>query len=58
MRISLTEPTAPRYISINQETNQVHLMVPVFGGQEISTDNPFKATVALRDFFDGSALRE
>ena len=58
MRIPLTEPTAPRYISIKQETNQVHLMVPVVGGQEISTDNTCKATVALRDFFDGGALRE
>jgi hypothetical protein len=58
MRIALTEPTAPRYITINQKTNQVHLMVPVVGGQEISTDNTCKATVALRDFFDGAALRE
>ena len=58
MRIPLTEPTAPRYITINHETNQVHLMVPVVGGQEISTDNTCKATVALREFFDGGALRE
>jgi hypothetical protein len=33
-------------------------MVPVVGGQEISTDNTCKATVALREFFDGGALRE
>ena len=58
MRIPLTEPTAPRYITINHETNQVHLMVPVVGGQEISTDNTCKATVALSNFFDGGALRE
>ena len=58
MHIPLTEPTAPRYITINQETNQVHLMVPVVSGQEISTDNTCKATVALREFFDGGALRE
>jgi hypothetical protein len=32
-------------------------MVPVVGGQEISTDNTCKATVALREFFDGGALR-
>lgn len=50
------EPLSPRYIHINPETNQVHLLVPVVGGQEISTDNTCKATVALRDFFDGSAL--
>ena len=58
MRIQLTEPTAPRYITINEKTNQVHLMVPVVGGQEISTDNTCKATVALREFFDGGARRE
>ena len=58
MHIRLTEPIAPRYITINQETNQVHLMVPVVSGQEISTDNTCKATVALREFFDGGALRE
>ena len=58
MRIPLTEPTEPRYITIKQETNQVHLIVPIVGGQEISTDNTCKATVALRDFFDGGALLE
>ena len=58
MHIPLTEPTAPRYITINQETNQVHLMVPVVSGQEISTDNTCKATVALSEFFHGGALRE
>ncbi|ARG99905.1 hypothetical protein [Legionella micdadei] len=58
MHIPLTEPVSPRYIHINPKTNQVHLMVPVVGGQEISTDNTCKATVALREFFDGGALRE
>jgi len=58
MRIPLTEPVAPRYVYINFETNKVHLMVPVVGGQEISTDNTCRATVALRDFFGGGALRE
>ena len=58
MRIPLTEPTAPRYITINQESNKVHLMVPVVGGQDISTDNTCKVTEALRDFFEGGALRE
>ncbi len=46
MRISFTEPVSPRYIHINPVTNRVHLMVPVVGGQEISTDNICKATVA------------
>ena len=58
MPILLAEPTAPRYISINQDTNQVRLLVPVVGGQEISTDNTCKATLAFRAFFDGGALRE
>lgn len=58
MHIPLTELITPRYIHINPATNKVHLMVPVVGGQEISTDNTCKATVALREFFDGGALRE
>ena len=59
MMISLTEPTAPRYLYINPVNNLVHLFVPVVGGQEISTDNTCKSDVALRDFFqDGAALRE
>lgn len=58
MRIPLTEPVSPRYIHINTATNLIHLMVPIVGGQEISTDNTCKSTVALRDFFDGGALRE
>ncbi len=56
--IPFTEPVSPRYIHINPETNRVHLLVPVVGGQDISTDNTCKATVALREFFDGEALRE
>ena len=57
MRFPLTEPVFPRYIHINPTTNQVHLMVPIVGGQEISTDNTCKATAALKEFFDGGALR-
>lgn len=56
--IPLTEPVSPRYIHINPKTNRVHLLVPVVGGQDISTDNTCKATVALREFFDGRALQE
>lgn len=56
--IPFTEPVSPRYIHINAATNRVHLLVPVVGGQEISTDNTCKATVALREFFNGEALRE
>ena len=58
MLMPFAEPTAPRYIYINPETNQVHLLVPVVGGQEISTDNTCKSTVAMDKFFQGAALRE
>lgn len=58
MHIPLTEPVSPRYIHINPATNKVHLMVPVVGGQEITTDNTCQSTVTLREFFDGGALRE
>lgn len=58
MHVSFTEPVSPRYIHINPITNRVHMLVPVVGGQVISTDNTCKATVALKDFFDGAALRE
>ena len=58
MIIPLTEPSAPRYIYINPETNQVHLLVPVVGGQTISTDNTCKTTLASDEFFSAAALRE
>lgn len=58
MYIPFREPVSPRYIHINPKTNQVHLLVPIVGGQEISTDNTCQATVALKDFFEGRALRE
>lgn len=58
MRIVLREPVSPRYIYINPETHQIHLMVPIVGGQEISTDNTCKATAALRTFFNGGAIQE
>ena len=58
MIIPLTEPSAPRYIYINPETNQVHLLVAVVGGQTISTDNTCKTTMASDEFFSGAALRE
>lgn len=59
MLIPLTEPVAPRYIYINPTTNKVHLLVPVVGGQEISTDNTCQSTASLKEFFtEGGALRE
>ncbi|MFJ1267738.1 hypothetical protein ACD661_04085 [Legionella lytica] len=58
MYIPLTEPVSPRYIYINPDTNLMHLLVPIVGGEEISTDNTCKAITALREFFDGGALSE
>ena len=59
MRIPFAEPTAPRYIYVDPETNQVHLLVPIVGGQDISTDNTCKSTVAMDAFFqEDGALRE
>ena len=49
-KIPLKEPLSPRYIYINPENNQVHLLVPVVQGQEISTDNTCKSTKALDEF--------
>ena len=58
--IPLTEPVSPRYIHVNAATNCVHLLMPIVGGQEISTDNTCKSTKALQEFFagDGGALSE
>ena len=58
MRISLKEYATPRYLHINAATNKVHLLVPIVAGEEISRDNTCKATVALREFFDGAAELE
>ena len=58
MIISFTEPVLAPYIYIHPSTNKVHLLVPVVGGQEISTDNTCKANVAPKRFFEGGALSE
>ena len=58
MPIPFFEPKSPRYIYVNPLTNKVHLLVPVVGGQEISTDNTCKSTVALDEFFGGAAEQE
>lgn len=58
MPFSLIEPVAPRYIHINPVTNIIHIMVPVVGGEEISTDNTCKAKLASKEFFDGKAFDE
>ncbi len=55
MIYAFIEPKKPRFIYVNHATNKVHLLIPVVGGQEISTDNTCKSTLALRDFFEGGA---
>lgn len=55
MHLTFTEPTAPRYIYINRDANLVHLLVPLVGGEEISTDNTCKAKKSLNAFFSGAA---
>jgi hypothetical protein len=45
------EPTAPRYIYVNPTNNRVHLLVPIVGGQEISTDNTCQSRAGLKRFF-------
>ena len=51
MKIKFREPLAPRYIYFNNATNQLHIMVPVVGGDSISTDNTCQAAAALQAFF-------
>ncbi len=58
MKIPFTEPTNPWFIYVNPITNKVYLLVPVVGGQRISTHNTCKSKEALKAFFQGGALRE
>lgn len=58
MYLTFTEPTTPRYIHINTETNLVHLLVPIVGGEEISTDNTCRSKNSLVNFFGAAALEE
>ncbi|GGI76933.1 hypothetical protein [Legionella impletisoli] len=59
MRIPLTEPTSSKYLYINSDTNQMHLLVPFIAGEDISTDNTCKASLELRAFFaEGGAINE
>ncbi|MDF1645689.1 MAG: hypothetical protein P1U61_01730 [Legionellaceae bacterium] len=51
MRLEMREPLTARYIYVNPETNQVHLLLPIVGGLEIGTDNTCQSAVALKAFF-------
>ncbi|MDP1602597.1 MAG: hypothetical protein Q8M03_04975 [Legionella sp.] len=51
MKFPLTEPTNPRYLFINPETNQVHVLMPIVSGTEIGLDNTCKSVFALQEFF-------
>jgi len=55
LTIHFREPVAPRYIYINPDNNQVHLMVPIVGGAEIGTDNTCQSAIALQRFFGKNA---
>lgn len=55
--LSLKEPLAARYVYVNPQTNQVHLLVPIVGGVEIATDNTCKSLTTLKDFFGKNASK-
>lgn len=55
LTIYFREPAAPRYIYINPDNNQVHLMVPIVGGTDIGTDNTCQSAIALQQFFGKNA---
>ncbi|MDP1602441.1 MAG: hypothetical protein Q8M03_04165 [Legionella sp.] len=54
MQFPLTEPTSPRYIYINPETNNVHVLMPIVSGTHIGLDNTCKSVYALQEFFGKS----
>jgi hypothetical protein len=58
VQIPLIEPTSTRYIHVNPETNRVHLLVPVVGGQDISIDNTCALNVEINAFFGGGGVSE
>ncbi|MDF1758242.1 MAG: hypothetical protein P1U74_08100 [Legionellaceae bacterium] len=51
MAIDMHEPITARYIYVNPETNIVHLLLPIVGGVDISTDNTCKSALSLKTFF-------
>lgn len=51
MIIQLTEPINSRYIYINPVSSKVHLLVPIKGEREISTDNTCERNAAVKKFF-------
>lgn len=54
MKIPFTEPTAPRYIYLNPETNMLHVLLPVVSGSQIGLDNTCKSVYGLQEFFGKS----
>lgn len=57
MRVPLMTPVSPRYLHLNPDTNQLHVLVPIVHGQTISTDNTHQVPNALREFFEGGAVQ-
>ncbi|MEC7030355.1 MAG: hypothetical protein VXW87_01625 [Pseudomonadota bacterium] len=55
--LTFLEPTNSDYIYIDEEKNQVHVLVPLTGGHEISADNTCKLAYDLKTFFGFDHLR-
>ena len=55
LSIRFREPLAPRYIYVNPENNQVHLLMPIVNGKEIGIDNTSQTVMALKVFFGKNA---
>jgi hypothetical protein len=53
--VRLIESSNFRYIYNNPTSNDVHLLVPIIGGIDVSTDNTCKSEVEMNRFFEGGA---
>ena len=58
MKIRLNEPSNFKYIYIAPETNNIHLLLPIIAGVDVSTDNTCQADFELRTFFEKGAFNE
>ena len=53
--VDLHEPQQARYIYVDEDTGDLHLMIPICGGEEIGIDNTCQSTVELKNFMGGGA---
>ncbi len=51
MKIKCSEPTSQKYIYVDPKTNQVHLLMPLVGGESIGLDNTCQTVIELQKFF-------